>query len=85
MSNQDNQDYQWIIVHTRATDIVYFGPFKNYEELDKFFEDPKNRNIQCNVHLLISPSLDSKDYWYNPQDKLLEVADYLFDRKEEVK
>lgn len=76
-------DYQWIIHHCRSTDRVFFGPFKNYEEIDKFFEDPKNKGIQCAVELLISPTCPKDRYWYNPNEYLYEHHSYLFKRLEE--
>ena len=75
--------YSWIVHHTRATDRVFFGPFNNYVELDAFFDDPKNKNIHCSVELLISPSCPKEQYWYNPQDYLLDKHPYLFDRKKD--
>lgn len=76
-------DYQWIIHHCRSTDRVFFGPFKNYQEIDNFFEDPKNKGIQCSVELLISPTCPKDQYWYNPSEYLLEHHSYLFKRLEE--
>lgn len=72
--------YQWIIHHTRATDRVFFGPFSSYKEIDKFFDDPKNQHIQCNVELLIGPDCPREQYWYNPLEELIEKHPYLFER-----
>jgi hypothetical protein len=72
--------YSWIVYHTRATDRVFFGPFSSYKELDAFFDDPKNKDIQCGIELLISPNCPKEQYWYNPNDYLLENHPYLFQR-----
>lgn len=71
--------YSFIVHHTRATDRVFFGPFNSYKELDQFFADPKNKNIHCVVELLISPNCPKEQYWYNPQEYLLENHPYLFE------
>jgi hypothetical protein len=76
------QDYQFIVHHTRSTDRVFFGPFKNYKELDTFFEDPKNRSIQHGVEILISPTCPQDRYWWSPLEYLAEHHDYLFERDE---
>lgn len=73
--------YSWIIHHVRATDRVFFGPFKSYKEVDSFFDDPKNKNIHCSLELLISPDCPSDQYWYNPNEYLLEKHPYLFERE----
>lgn len=74
-------DYQFIVHHCRATDRVFFGPFKNHRELDAFFDDPKNAGIQCAIELLISPNVSKEQYWYNPNDYLREHHSYLFERE----
>lgn len=73
--------YQWIIHHCRDTDRVFFGPFKNHKELDDFFDDPKNRGIQCGIELLISPTCPKEQYWYNPTEMLREKYSELFYRE----
>lgn len=77
---QSVPDYQFIVHHIRATDRVFFGPFKNHKELDAFFEDPKNKGIHCSVELLISPTCPKEQYWYNPPEYLIEHHSYLFER-----
>jgi hypothetical protein len=77
---QPQQHYSWIIHHVRATDRVFFGPFKDYRQVDNFFNDPKNKGIQCSVELLISPNCPKEQYWYNPTEYLLDNHFYLFDR-----
>jgi hypothetical protein len=72
--------YSWIIHHVRSTDRVFFGPFKSYKEVDAFFDDPKNKSIQCSLELLISPDCPQEQYWYNPNDYLRDKHPYLFDR-----
>lgn len=75
--------YQWIVHHCRSTDRVFFGPFKNHQELDEFFDDPKNKGIQVGIELLISPTCPKDQYWYNPQDMLREKYPELYYRKPE--
>jgi len=77
-------DYQWIVHHCRSTDRVFFGPFKNFTELDAFFDDPKNKGINCAVELLISPTCPKDQYWYNPSDYLRDNHPYLYTREPEV-
>lgn len=74
--------YQWIVHHCRSTDRVFFGPFKNYQELDTFFDDPKNQGIQCSIELLISPNCPKDQYWYNPHEYLSEKHSYLYHRED---
>lgn len=70
-TKQELPHYQWIVCHNRSTDRVFFGPFKNFKELDEFFQDPKNERVQHSIELLVSPTCPKEQYWYNPLDKLL--------------
>lgn len=81
----NNPKYQWILHHTRATDRVFFGPFKSYEELDLFYETIENaERIHCSVELLINPFVaTSLEWWYNPYDELEKYNPELFKRKKE--
>lgn len=80
----NNPQYQWILHHVRSTDRVFFGPFKSYEELDMFYETiPEANRIHCHVELLINPFIvPSSNWWYNPQENLLETNPELFERKQ---
>ena len=78
LAKEPIQDYQFIIHHQRATDRVFFGPFKNYEELNKFFQNSKNSGVQHCVEILISPTCPKEQYWYNPPKYLEENHSYLF-------
>jgi len=71
--------YAWIIAHTRATDVVYFGPFYSYKELDEFYSIPSNQLIQRNLHLIILPGTSPDKYWYVDMDGLYASDPYLFE------
>lgn len=58
-------DYQIIVVHTRATDRVYFGPFKNITELNNWqVTNPAASRVSPSIQLLISPNANPDEWWY---------------------
>lgn len=73
------KNYSWIICHTRATDHVYFGPFKDYAEVDSFYNSvPQAQRIQYNLQIMISPNCPPDQWWHNPLDKLVAIQPELF-------
>jgi hypothetical protein len=63
----------FIIVHTRATDRVYFGPFKDMEELDKWMKEVgSKRGVRGSIIPLMNPQGDPADFWYIPSGMPLE-------------
>jgi len=76
--------HQWIIRHDRATDSVYFGPFKSMTEAETFiskFQNHTTKGYGPGLTLLLNPNLPSEEWWYNPLDKLIKDHSYLFESK----
>lgn len=83
-SNQP--DYAWIISHSRSTDVVFFGPFYSYKELDQFFNsNPESYRIKSNIQLMITPTCSPSKWWYNSIDQLMQDHPHMFDSLEKVK
>ena len=74
------QNYAWIVRHARATDVVYFGPFYSWQEVDSFFQDKAMDNgVQGNLELLISPNSPPSKWWYNPYQNVVQECPQLYD------
>lgn len=57
----------WIIVHTRATDRVYFGPFATLKELDEWMEETGiDRGVSGSIIPLVSPASNPANIWHDP-------------------
>lgn len=57
----------WMIVHTRATDRVYFGPFATLKELDEWMRDTGiDRGVSGSVIPLVSPASNPANIWHDP-------------------
>lgn len=57
----------WMIVHTRATDRVFFGPFATLKELDEWMRDIGiPRGVSGSIVPLVSPSSDPANLWQDP-------------------
>lgn len=79
-SKKQQQNYQWIIHHTRSTDRVFFGPFSSLTEVDNFFKNvPEAERVHRSLELIISPQCPPDQWWYNPNDYLADNHPYLFD------
>lgn len=75
--------HQWIIRHDRATDSVYFGPFKSITEAETFivkFQNHTTKNYSPGLTLLLNPNLPAEEWWYNPLDKLIKNHSYLLNQ-----
>jgi len=73
--------HQWIIRHDRATDSMYFGPFKSMTEADAFifkFENHTTKGYSAGLTLLLNPNVTPEEWWYNPLDSLIKNHSYLF-------
>ena len=63
----------FIVVHTRATDRVYFGPFKTREELGEWLDTVGYAyRVSGAVYPIMNPQGDPEDFWYIPNDMPLE-------------
>jgi hypothetical protein len=78
-SKRNKPEYAWIIAHHRSTDVVYFGPFYNYKQLNEFYSDPANKQIHRNLHLIILPGTSPDKYWYTNLNHLYASDSYLFE------
>lgn len=59
----------FMIVHTRATDRVYFGPFKTVEEIYEWMEKVGvPHHVSGSIYPLMNPQGDPEDFWYIPND-----------------
>jgi hypothetical protein len=57
----------WMITHTRATDIVYFGPFDTFKEAyDWWVATGKAARVQPCFNPMISPSTAPELLWEDP-------------------
>lgn len=57
----------WIIVHTRATDRVFFGPFATLKEADQWMRDVGSRRGVAGSYIpLVSPASDPANIWQDP-------------------
>jgi hypothetical protein len=62
-------DYHIILHHTRATDRVFFGPFKNITEVENWYKtNPHSSQVKNSIEVLISPYSNPEDWWYIPLD-----------------
>ena len=62
-------DYHIILHHTRATDRVFFGPFKNITEVQDWYKtNPHASQVKNSIEVLISPYSNPEDWWYIPLD-----------------
>ena len=62
-------NYQIILHHTRATDRVFFGPFKNMTEVKNWYAtNPYAHEVKNSIEILISPYSDPEHWWYIPLD-----------------
>lgn len=62
----ETPNFSIILHHVRATDRVFFGPFKNMSEVDKFFKsNPEARRISKSIEILISPTCPPEHWWNN--------------------
>lgn len=62
-------DYHIILHHTRATDRVFFGPFKNMTEVQDWYKsNPHALQVKNSIEILISPYSNPDDWWYIPLD-----------------
>lgn len=57
----------WIIIHGRATDTVYFGPFETLREVDEWMRNVgEDRGVRAVVIPLISPESNPANLWHDP-------------------
>lgn len=57
----------WIIVHTRATDRVYFGPFATLHEADAWMNEVgRRRGVSGSLVPLVSPASNPDNLWQDP-------------------
>jgi phage terminase large subunit len=62
-------DYHIILHHTRATDRVFFGPFKNITEVQDWYKtNPHASQVKNSIEVLVSPYSNPDDWWYIPLD-----------------
>ena len=62
-------DYHIILHHTRATDRVFFGPFKNITEVQDWYRtNPHASQVKNSIEVLVSPYSNPDDWWYIPLD-----------------
>jgi hypothetical protein len=60
-------DYHIILHHVRATDRVFFGPFKNMTEVKDWYKtNPHAAQVKNSIEVLISPYSNPDDWWYIP-------------------
>ena len=66
----------WIIVHTRMTDRVYFGPFATLKEADQWMRDVgSRRGVAGTLIPLVSPASNPANLWQEPiRDYQIEIA-----------
>lgn len=78
----EQPDYQIILHHTRATDRVFFGPFKNMTEVKNWYAiNPHAHQVKNSIEILISPYSDPDYWWYIPleyPDDLTESQSAIF-------
>lgn len=66
---ESQPDYHIILHHTRSTDRVFFGPFKNMTEVDDWYKsNPYASQVQNSIEILISPYSNPEHWWYIPLD-----------------
>jgi hypothetical protein len=57
----------WILVHTRATDRVYFGPFETLLEVEEWMRDVgRHRGVSPTLIPLVSPASNPDNLWQDP-------------------
>lgn len=57
----------WIIVHTRATDRVFFGPFATLAEADLWMREVGiDRGVSGTYVPLVSPASNPANIWHDP-------------------
>lgn len=57
----------FMIVHTRATDQLFFGPFPDLDAIDKWFEEVGNdAGVRGHIVPLMNPHQDPQDFWWIP-------------------
>ena len=62
----ETPNYSLILHHVRATDRVFFGPFKNMTEVDNFFKsNPEAKKVSKSIEVLISPTCPPEHWWNN--------------------
>lgn len=54
----------YIVVHGRATDVVYFGPFATLEETREWLA--AHPNVRAGITHLVSPETPERDMWFTP-------------------
>jgi len=59
----------FIVVHTRATDRVYFGPFKTVEDIYEWSRKVgAPHRVSGSIYPLMNPQGDPEDFWYIPDE-----------------
>lgn len=59
----------FIIIHTRATDRVFFGPFATVEEASEWLDTVGRRNgVSGGIDYLMNPHGDPQDFWWIPDN-----------------
>lgn len=57
----------WIIVHTRATDEVFIGPFLSIDEASNWLvNEGIDRGVRGSIVPLVLPQCDRNDMWKVP-------------------
>lgn len=57
----------WIVVHTRATDTVFFGPFSSIDNaIDWMATTGLDLGVRGKIEPLVSPQCDSSVMWHVP-------------------
>lgn len=54
----------YMVVHGRATDVVYFGPFATLEETWAWLD--AHPRVQRRITHLISPDTPAEEMWFMP-------------------
>lgn len=59
----------FMVVHTRATDRLFFGPFPDLYAIDRWFEEVGNdAGVSGSIVPLMNPHQDPQDFWWIPPD-----------------
>lgn len=65
--SDEPQVWGFMLAHIRATDRVYFGPFRTRQELSDWMEEVGRRHgISGAVYPLMNPQGDPADFWWIP-------------------
>lgn len=57
----------WIIIHTRSTDTVFFGPFSSIDDASHWLAtEGIDLGVRGKIEPLVSPQCDSSVMWHVP-------------------